>query len=81
MKAIPILLVAGQLANEPTADQLWGRAAFVAVFVLLLIGLILIPRRLIGQEGGAPPWWRNVRLWAIAITLVQILVYLFLSLG
>ena len=53
-----------------------GTAAFIAVFVVLLIWLVLMPGRLIGQAEGRPPWWRNVRVWAIVIATLQILVYL-----
>ena len=67
------------IAAVESEDQLWGRAAFIAVFVLLLAGLVLIPGRLIGQSEGSPPWWRNVRIWAIAITLAQILIYFLLG--
>jgi len=55
---------------------LLGKAAFVGVFLLLLVWLILMPARLLGQSDAYPPWWRNVRLWAIAIATIQILVYL-----
>ncbi len=55
---------------------LWGKAAFIAVFVLLLIWLLLMPGRLIGHTDGPPAWWRNTRFWAIAVTVIQILVYL-----
>jgi hypothetical protein len=52
-----------------------GKAAFIAVFVLLLIWLMLMPGRLIGDAGQRPPWWRNTRFWAIVVTVIQILVY------
>ena len=53
-----------------------GKAAFVGVFVLVLVWLVLMPGRLIGQADGAPPWWRNTRVWAILIALIEIAVYL-----
>ena len=53
-----------------------GKIAFIAVFVLLLIWLLLMPGRLIGHTDGPPSWWRNTRVWAIVVTVVQILVYL-----
>ena len=53
----------------------WGVAAFVGVYVVLLIWLFFMPERLLGEPAGRP-WWQSSRLWAIAITLVQILVYL-----
>jgi hypothetical protein len=53
-----------------------GKAAFIGVFVLLLVWLVLMPARLIGDAGERLPWWRNTRVWAIAVTVIQILVYL-----
>ena len=53
-----------------------GKWVFVAALGLLLAWLVVMPRRLIGQAGGAPPWWRNVRVWAVVVTAVQLLVYL-----
>ena len=68
-----ILAAAEGLAS---GGPLWGKAAFVSVFALLLVWLVLMPGRLIGQGDRRPPWWRNTRLWAIAIAAVQIVVYL-----
>jgi len=62
----PLLAAAGPWA---------GRLAFVAVFVVLLIWLILMPGRLIGHTDGTPRWWRNARVWAILVTVIQIAVY------
>ena len=53
-----------------------GKLAFIGVFVLLLVWLLLMPGRLIGQIDRPPPWWRNTRVWAIVVSVVQILVYL-----
>lgn len=54
-----------------------GRVVFAGVFALLIIWLIVIPRDRIGHAERVPPWWRNVRVWAIAIATSQIAVYLF----
>ncbi len=54
-----------------------GRLVFAAVFAVLIVWLIIIPRDRIGQAEKVPPWWRNVRVWAIGIAAVQIAVYLF----
>jgi len=62
----PLLAAAGPWA---------GKLAFVAVFVVLLIWLILMPARLIGQADGTPRWWQNARIWAIVVTVIQIAVY------
>ena len=56
---------------------LWGKAAFVGVFVALLIWLLFLPAHLIDQEGVRRPWWRNTRFWAVLVTIVQIGVYVF----
>ena len=54
---------------------LWlGRAAFIAVYVLLAIGLMLLPAKILG-EGDRRPWWKSLRLWAMGIIAVQIGVY------
>jgi hypothetical protein len=52
-----------------------GKAAFIGVFVLLLFWLLLMPRRLVADEEARMPWWRNSRVWAVLIVLVQIVVY------
>lgn len=59
------------------AEITWisGKWVFVAALVLLLIWLVLMPRKLIGQAEHVPPWWRNVRVWAIVVCAIQIVVY------
>jgi amino acid permease len=54
----------------------WGQAAFIAVFVLVLIGIFIMPRKFIGQAEVRPVWWRNVRVWAAVICCLQIIIYL-----
>ncbi len=55
--------------------SLWlGRAAFIAVYVLLAVGLMLMPAKILG-EGEGRPWWKNLRAWALAIIAVQIGIY------
>ncbi len=53
----------------------WGKWVFVGALVLLLVWLILMPRKLIGQDQCVPPWWRNVRVWAIVVCAIQIFIY------
>ena len=52
-----------------------GRMAIAGLFALTAIWLLLIPAWRIGQADGVPPWWRNVRFWAIFVAAVQMLVY------
>ncbi|MBN2294424.1 MAG: hypothetical protein JXM70_18490 [Pirellulales bacterium] len=64
------------LSAVPLADtSLWlGRAAFIAVYVVLAILLMLMPAKILG-EGEGQPWWKSLRLWALGIIAVQISVY------
>ena len=52
-----------------------GRAVFVTVYLLLLAGILCMPRQLLGAGPDPVPWWKNLRLWAALICGVQILVY------
>lgn len=56
-----------------------GRWVFAGVFALLTLWLLFLPGRLIGQPHGPPPWYRNVRVWALFVAVAQMLVYLFLA--
>ena len=55
-----------------------GKAAFIGVFALLLVWLIFLPDRLIAEKPGLP-WWRRSRVWAIALTCIQMAVYAWLG--
>ena len=68
------LLAAGEELTGP-ASTLHGKWFFVGALALLLVWLVCMPRRLIGHTKGAVPWWRNVRLWAIVLCVIQIMVY------
>jgi len=71
---ISVALAAGdELAAE--SPRSLGKWVFVAALALLLLWLILMPRQLIGQTEGVPPWWRNVRVWAIVVCVIQMFVY------
>jgi len=61
------------------AGDIWGRVCFAGVFLVLAVGLALVPAKFIGQEGGRPRPWKDVRCWAIAIALAQLLVYAILG--
>lgn len=70
-----LLLLASAENAQTGAGPLPGKVAFVSVFVVLLVWLLFLPTRFIDQEGIRRPWWRNVRFWAVVVTLVQIWVY------
>jgi hypothetical protein len=63
------------------AEITWpsGKWVFVAALVLLLVWLALMPRKLIGQAERVPPWWRNVRVWAIVVCAIQVVVYAYFA--
>lgn len=66
---------AGALWMLGAGDDWTGKGAFMGVFVLLILLLVLLPPRLAGDDDGRSRWWRNARLWAILIVLVQIMIY------
>ena len=70
-----VLLATAQMA--PAVRGSSGKWVFVAALGLLLLWLVMMPRRLIGQQQEVPPWWRNVRIWAVVVTVVQMWVYLY----
>ena len=76
MNAVAAHLFMNAPALLATGGPWWGRLAFIAVYVVLFVWLLLIPGRLIGSADGRPPWWRNARVWAILVCLIQIVVYL-----
>jgi hypothetical protein len=63
-------------ATPAATGPIWGKTAFIGVFVLLLVWLLLMPRKLTGEGDVRAPWWRSTRFWAVMVTLAQILVYL-----
>ncbi len=67
------------LAGGGFDDREIGRWIYAGVFAVLLVWLMLLPRERIGQQKAVPPWWRNVRVWAVFVTVAQLLVYLLFS--
>ncbi len=73
MSAAPFVLTGLSLV----ATMSFGKAVFLAAMLLLLTWLVYMPRRFIGQTEHVPVWWRNVRVWAIVVNVLQICIYLF----
>lgn len=69
---VALAVIVARAASGP-----WlGKAAFLAVFAVLLVWLLLLPSRLIGRDPTVHiPWWRSVRFWAVTVTLAQIAAY------
>jgi hypothetical protein len=76
MNWIAASVLAPRAAVLATSGPWAGKLAFVLVFVLLLAWLLVMPARLVGHTDGRPPWWRNMRVWAVLVTVMQIVVYL-----
>jgi hypothetical protein len=56
-----------------------GQAVAIVIYLLVLAGIIWMPKWL-RDEGEKPaPWWKNVRFWAGAICVAQVLVYALLG--
>lgn len=59
-----------------TAGGPWpGKLAIMAVFAAVLIWVLVMPARLIGQGDEPLPWWKNARFWAALIAVIEICVY------
>jgi len=68
----PLLFLAGASGMD------WlGKAAFIGVFVVLIVLLASLPAKMLGEAESRPPLWRSVRAWAILIAIAQILIYSF----
>lgn len=52
-----------------------GKAAVMCIYLLLLTGVVLMPKALMERTEQPVPWWKNLRFWAALICLVQIVVY------
>jgi len=64
------------LAAAESGGPFWGKAAIVSVFALILIWLMVMPARFIGQEKEKPPFWKNARYWAIVVAVCEIFIYI-----
>ena len=51
------------------------RLVVILAYAFALVVILFPPRALRAEEPVAPPWWRNVRVWAAFIIAVQIAVY------
>ena len=76
MNALALSLFMNAPELLATGGPWLGKAAFIAVYVVLFVWLLLLPARLIENADGHPPWWRNTRFWAILVCLIQMVVYL-----
>ncbi|MEM7097468.1 MAG: hypothetical protein AAF541_04350 [Pseudomonadota bacterium] len=54
----------------------WANYISIIGFVFLLIVVWLIPRRVILADAKSNSRWRDIRIWATGLILMQITLYL-----
>jgi hypothetical protein len=99
MQPIPMQPIPADLTGQPLTGWLadveafsWGSVqtgswVIAGLFGLLILWLLLVPKRLLGSPtaeaaSGAPQilsWLTSARFWAIVVAFIQLLVYLFFS--
>ena len=60
-------------ASLPVA---WANYLSIAGFALLLLLVWLIPKRVIMTEAASSSRWRDIRVWATGLILLQITLYM-----
>ncbi len=60
-------------ASLPVA---WANYLSIAGFGFLLILVWLIPKRAILTDAASPSRWRDIRVWATGLIVLQITLYL-----
>ena len=53
----------------------WANYLSIAGFLLLGVLVWLIPRKLVMREAPDDARWRDIRLWASVLIVVQLLIY------
>jgi hypothetical protein len=54
----------------------WANIAAIVLFVVIGFAVFLVPRNRVMQDAPDQRLWRDVRLWAIPLVLVQLGLYL-----
>ena len=54
----------------------WANYLSIVGFIFLLLIVWLIPKRLIMTEASTTARWRDIRLWATGLILLQIALYI-----
>lgn len=72
---LPMLASSASLLADTTGGPWAGKLAIMAVFATVLVWVLVMPARLIGQGNQPLPWWKNARFWAALIAVIEICVY------
>ncbi len=62
-----------------TAPVWWANALTQVLFVLIALAVFTVPRRLFMADAPDQSRWRDVRLWAVALVVVQLGIYALFS--
>lgn len=60
------------LQNAPVS---WATAITQVIFVLIALACFAIPRRVFMIDAPDQSHWRDIRLWALALVVVQLGIY------
>jgi hypothetical protein len=53
----------------------WARTLFLVFFLLILIGVWLLPKDYIFRGAPDQARWRDLRLWALVLVIIHAFVY------
>ncbi len=53
----------------------WANAATLLLFVLIGLAVFAVPKRIFMADAPDQAHWRDVRLWAVALVVLQLGIY------
>jgi len=62
-----------------SAPVWWANAITQVLFVLIAIACFAVPRQVFMHDAPDQSRWRDVRLWALALVVVQLGIYALFS--
>ena len=57
-------------------EMLWARILFIAFFVLIAVGVFLLPKGYVFRGAPNQSRWRDLRFWALLNVVIHTVVYL-----
>jgi hypothetical protein len=62
-----------------TAPVWWANALTQVLFVLIALAVFAVPKRVFMEDAPDQSHWRDIRLWAVALVVVQLGIYALFS--
>ena len=62
-----------------SAPVWWANVLTQVLFVLIALAVFIVPKRVFMADAPDQSRWRDVRLWAVALVLVQLGIYALFS--